>query len=202
MMKKMSLRIQLLIATQGIASLLGTGILLGGRFSASAEEPALAAQGVTRRGPSRDAVDEKSLRQKADQAAKLMDVVASQTRPLYQKAPSAESSLSTASLFVFDGEYYTILPVGSVLSLPPGLRSRVVTKPQGDVLLWPDFFTRNGAWLGAREVTLELSRGDTKAMAALMRELSAETRLVVAVYQGCPITVLELAQGGQVAKPK
>lgn len=201
-MKKMSLRNNLSVMPQGVVSLLGLWTLLGGELSAQAQEPAAAAQGSIRRGPSRDVVDEKSLRQQADEAAKLRDLVAAQTRPLYERAPSTESSLSTASLFVFDGECYTILPVGSVLSLPPALRSRVVDKPQGDVLLWPDFFARNGAWLGAREVTLELSRGDTKATAALMRELSAETRLVVAVYQGCPITVLEPAQGGQVPKSK
>ncbi|MEI6871715.1 MAG: hypothetical protein WCL08_05475 [Verrucomicrobiota bacterium] len=201
-MKKMNLRTDFSLLRQAGMLLLGLCILSVTRVAALAEDAVAPAQGVVRKGPSRDVVDEKSLRQQADHAAKRIDLVALQTRPLYEKAPSTESSLSTASIFIFDGEYYTILAVGSVLSLPTRLQSRVVANPQGDVLLWPDFLARNAAWLGAREVTLEMSRGDTKAAAAVMRELAAETRLVVAVYQGCPITVLEPVQKNEVPKAK
>ncbi len=190
-----------LLRQAGMLSL-GLCTLLGNRVAALAEDPVAPAQGVVRKGPSRDVVDEKSLRQQADHAAKRIELVASQTRPLYEKAPSTESSLSTASIFLFDGESYTILPVGSVLSLPAPLQSRVVVDPQGAVLLWPDFLARNGSWLGVKEVTLEMARGNTRAAAAVMRELAAETRLMVAVYQGCPITVLEPVQKNEVPKAK
>ena len=60
--------------------------------------------------------------------------------------------------------------------------------------MWPDFLQRNAAWVAAKEVTLPMSRGDTKAAANVLREISNESRLVVAVYQGCPITILEPAK--------
>lgn len=57
--------------------------------------------------------------------------------------------------------------------------------------MWPDFLQKNSAWITAKEVTLPMSRGDAKAAAQILREISTETRLIIAVYRNCPITILE-----------
>ncbi len=144
-----------------------------------------------RKGPIRDVIEEKALRQLARDAAKLQERVASQSVPLLERVPSTEGSLGMASIFIIDEKFYTIIPIGSVLSLPGKLRARVVTKPEGVLLLWPDFLARNSDWLGTKEVSLAMSRGDVKAAAVVMHDLAADGRMFVAVYRGCPITILE-----------
>ena len=147
-----------------------------------------------RNGPTRDVINEETLSALAQQANKQAATIAAKTIPVSAPPPSTQSSLLTSSILISDGEKFTIIPVGSVLHLPTNLRSRIIAQPQGDVLMWPDFLQKNSAWITAKEVTLPMSQGDSKAAAPILREIANETRLVVAVYRNCPITILEPAK--------
>jgi hypothetical protein len=85
------------------------------------------------------------------------------------------------------------VPPGSILHLPSALQERVVGEPAGDFVLWPTFLKRNAAWLLAQEVPLEMARGDGRAAETVLKTLKTESRLVVAVYRGGAISILEAA---------
>jgi hypothetical protein len=147
-----------------------------------------------RNGPTRDVIDEEALRGLAQRATQQAKTTAAKTTPLFGPPPSTQSSLLTSSILISDGEKFTILPIGCVLQLPANLRSHIIKQPQGDVLMWPDFLRKNSAWITSKEVSLPMSRGDAKAAAPILRDVSTETRIVVAVYRNCPITILEQAK--------
>lgn len=150
-----------------------------------------------RNGPTHDVIAEETLRSLAQQAHQQAKAIAAKTTPVSGPPPSTQSSLLTSSILISDGETFTIVPIGSVLHLPANLRPRIIPQPRGDVLMWPDFLQKNSSWIAAKEVSLPMSRGDSKAAASVLRELSNETRLVVAVYRNCPITILEHAKAAE-----
>lgn len=159
----------------------------------SSQASSTSSEGTARKGPTHDVIDEATLQGLAQAAQQRLASLGQKTRPA-TTPPSTQSSLLTSSILLSDGEYFTILPVGCVLHLPGALRPRVIPKPKGDVLFWPDFLKRNSSWVTAKEVTLPMAQGDTKAAKSILKQVETETRVVIAVYSGCPITVLEPAQ--------
>lgn len=145
------------------------------------------------RGPGRDVVSEDELR-KTIQATQTFDnMMAARSKPVGEVRPSLESTLFTSSLILSDGEQFTLVPVGSILHLPVQFQSRVLTKPQGDFTFWPRFLKKNSVWLAAKEVPLEMAKGDAKVAKAVMRDLAPGGKVLVSVYKGGPISILEAA---------
>lgn len=104
--------------------------------------------------------------------------------------PSLESSLYRKSIILFDGKNHTVVPVGSVLHLPPAHRNKILEKPQGPFTFWPAFLERNENWLGAWEVPLRMALGDQELAASVLSKTSTDSRLLVSVYRGGPISIL------------
>jgi len=150
----------------------------------------------------RDVIREEALRQQVAAAPTLKAELKAKAVPLSSPAPAIQSSLWKSSIILSDGEKFTLVPVGSILHLPAGLRSRVLAKPQGDFTFWPSFLRRNAAWLSAREVSLPLSRGNAQESKALLKSLDRDPRLIVATFKGGPITILEPAPARPNPKPK
>jgi hypothetical protein len=150
---------------------------------------------VMQRPVARDAVTEAALQQQMAGARKLGEWL--QERQVAavepEQRPKARTRLSDRSIILSDGQTHTFLPPGSILHLPAELRDRVVAKPAGEFLLWPDFLQRHAAWLSAQEVPLEMARGDAQIAARVLAPLAPEKRLVVAVYRKGPISILEAA---------
>ena len=144
-----------------------------------------------RTGPARDATSEEALRKEVQGSARFDALMAAKARPLGETRPSIESSLWEHSLILFDGEKFTIVPEGSILHLPEAHLSKVIAKPGGDFLYWPNFLKRNATWLAAKEVPLAMSRGDAKLAQAVLKEVSTDKRVLVAVFKGGPIMILE-----------
>ncbi len=165
------------IIALGVASLLGSLI---------AQEKS--------QNPARDVISESNLRQMVMATPSLKSQLKIQAKPVTGAPPKMESSLWTKSIILSDGEKYTLVPVGSILHLPASLRSRVLAKPQGDFTFWPNFLKRNESWLGGREVTLGMSRGNRQAAKELLASVAHDQRLLVAIYKGGPITILEPAE--------
>lgn len=174
----------LVIAIQAICLLLMPVWLRtsGGQPAAQAEEVR-----------ARDVVTEEKLREQASATPRLKTLLESRAKPVVGAAPSMQSSLWSRSIILTDGEMFTLVPIGSILHLPPALRNRVAAAPVGRFTFWPAFQKRNEAWLAGHEVSLEMSRGDAKAARQVMQSIAKDSRLLVALYKGGPVTILEKA---------
>lgn len=147
----------------------------------------------------RDVVTEKKLREQVEAVRPLKSQLQASAKPVVA-APSIQSSLWTRSIILTDGEMFTLVPIGSILHMPPSLQNRVATAPVGKFTLWPHFQKRNAAWLGGTDVTLEMSRGDARAARTLLKSIAKDTRILVALYKGGPITILEAAPAGSTSE--
>lgn len=187
------------IAYSVILSLLPCGASTQNTLAAPPQQTALNPASAARihQSATHDVIDEQTLRARATEANHREASRAAQTIPVTAAPPSTQSSLLTSSILISDGESFTILPLGSVLHLPVSLRPHIITRPTGDVLMWPDFLQKNPALITVKEVPLPMSRGEIKPTAAMLSEMSNESRIVVAVYRGCPITILEPARSDE-----
>src|SRR4051812_36968738 len=153
---------------------------------------------TAQRGATHDAITEQELRKQVEGTAKLESLMAKKTRPVGDVHPAPESSFMTSSIFLSDGGTFTVVPIGAVLNLPPAHRHHVVEKPKGEFILWPTFLKTNSSWLAAREVPLKMAKGDPEIAKAVLRETSPDTHVVVSVFKGGPITILEPPPEGAV----
>jgi hypothetical protein len=152
--------------------------------------------------PMRDPIREEEVRKIVAKTATMDAQMAAKTKPLPEVRPNVQSSLLTSSIVLSDGEAFTLVPVGSVLHLPPSYRNRVLEKPEGTFTFWPAFLAKNTSWLTAKEVPLKMAKGDAKAGEAIMRAVSMEPKVVVSVYKGGPISILEPVPGSENSNEK
>ena len=141
----------------------------------------------------REAPNDEKIQAEAAAARPMNEQLVAMMRPLPEVRPEPGNSLYKKSIILFDGEMHTLVPVGSVLHLPAGLRHRVIAEPKGDFTYWPSFLKRNPGWLAAREVPLKMAEGDAKLAAAVLKETVKSSQLLVSVYRQCPISILEPA---------
>lgn len=173
-----------LIASRGLVLLIAGIMLVGMELRAEVSE-----RGKTT--SAREVISEERLKQNAAGVPTLKDQLAAKAKPLTSSAPAVQSSLWSRSIILTDGENFTLVPIGSILHLPAEQRVHIAAKPEGKFTFWPNFLKKNGSWLEAKEVSLEMSRGDEKAAKALLLSVARHPRALVAVYKGGPITVLE-----------
>jgi hypothetical protein len=129
--------------------------------------------------------------QKKIQASKTLDEYKSVPRDPSLGEQEVNNDPNKNRLFLYDGSNYTRVPVGSVLALPANYRNRVLEKPKGDLMLWPEFVAKNKDWVGGWEVPITMVYGDTEQNKNVMKQISQDTRVLVALFKGNPITVLE-----------
>ena len=89
----------------------------------------------------------------------------------------------------------TLVPKRAILALPENLKPRVGKHTPGHRLVaWKDFYSQNRGWIN----TVEVSRAQAEGRAPLAEDsqmtISKATNLMVATYQGGPISVLPLRQ--------
>ncbi|MDA0813813.1 MAG: hypothetical protein O3C21_15660 [Verrucomicrobia bacterium] len=146
-----------------------------------------------RRSAVRDIITPQELRERRKAAPKLGELLKERAKPApsQKPKPSAKDSLLARSIILFDGEKYTLIPKGSILHLPEAHRARIVAEPQGGFTVWRKFLKRNASWLAPKEVPLEMAQGDATSAQAILREIANDERVLVSVYKGGPIMVLE-----------
>lgn len=142
-------------------------------------------------GAMHDAITEQALQKQVAGASKLDTALSARTSPVGEVRPTSGNSLLSSSIVLFDGEKFTLVPVGSILRLPQSHRQKVIPEPKGEFTFWPAFLEKNASWLTAKEVPLKMAKGDAKAAEAVLRETSADRHVVVSVYKGGPISILE-----------
>lgn len=165
--------------------------VLSAQQIASAQPPRSGVIAAPGRGATRDAITEQELRKEVASTAKAHTLMVQKTKPVGDIRPDPQGSFLTSSLFLTDGQMFTVVPLGAVLNLPAAHRKHVVAKPEGTFTFWPNFLKQNGSWLSAKEVPLKMAKGDPDLSKAILRETSMDRRVVVSVYKGGPITILE-----------
>lgn len=89
------------------------------------------------------------------------------------------------------GEDHTVVPQGAVLSLPPKLANMVVEKPQGTLMIWPEFIKKHYRLITTKEVSYETAKGEDPISEKEKKAFSIGGKVVIAVYKKNPIEVKE-----------
>lgn len=100
-----------------------------------------------------------------------------------------EQSIVAQSEILHDGSNWTMVPKGAVLCVPAQMRPRVGTKPLGTLLSWPDFLIANRAWISTEEVSYDQACGKKPLPPAKVEFWKNQTSVIVATFQGGPISV-------------
>jgi hypothetical protein len=138
----------------------------------------------------RDVTSESALQQQMQKSKRMADFKGA-FEPAPAVAPDLTPSLYKTSIILFDGQAHTVVPMGAVLSLPSNYRARIIDKPKGDFLFWPAFLEKNKSWVAGWEVPMAMARGDAEMSKSVMKQIANDARVLVAVFKGGPITVLE-----------
>jgi hypothetical protein len=172
----------------GQVTMLVTASFVIGATPLLAQSPA--SQAKTPVPAARDATSETALQRDMQKSRRMSDYKgAFEAAPVVK--PDLEPSLYKKSIILFDGDNHTVVPIGAVLSLPDNLRGHIVGKPEGPFLFWSAFLEKNKNWCGSWEVSMAIARGEAEMSKAVVKQIASDTRILVAVYKGGPITVLE-----------
>jgi hypothetical protein len=101
--------------------------------------------------------------------------------------------LSTSDIISFNG-MATLVPKRAILQTPKNLTDRIKLQPGVKIVSWLDFYTANRGWITTIEVSRVQAEGNKPLEEETKEHMSKSTNLVVATYQGGPISVLPLKQ--------
>jgi len=112
-----------------------------------------------------------------------------------------EDLVASSDIMSFGGRA-TLVPKRAILHVPKNLEDRIKFVPGSKIMSWADFFALNRGWI----TTVEVSRVQAEGNKALADEISERVQkssnLVVATYQGGPISVLPLKVPQETANAK
>jgi len=102
--------------------------------------------------------------------------------------PANPSDLEQSRI-LHDGINWTIVPQGSVIYLPETLKSKVDSKPVGNLLPFDEFLVLNRSWITTNEVTFDQAVGNEPLLTREVSFWSKQDKMVVAVHRLGPISV-------------
>lgn len=110
-------------------------------------------------------------------------------RPTEKPEMPVRGNLYADSALLSDGQNHTLIPKDALIWVPDALRDRVVEKPVGRLILWPEF-VRQHSWVRAEELSLETSEGKTPLTEDQWKKLRQPHFIVVSVHLGNPISLI------------
>ena len=106
----------------------------------------------------------------------------SEVRITSHSVPTARNPLRRSSILSCNGKC-TIVPAGAIVHIPSRFADRVVSKPQGQLISFPEFLRANYAWVITKEVS---GKQDSKAS---LKEASANSNfLIISTRNQSPIS--------------
>lgn len=85
----------------------------------------------------------------------------------------------------------TLVPKRAILAVPASVQNRIGKHVPGHrVVAWKDFLFANRGWVSTIEVSRSQAEGKQDLSDAVIERISRSTNLMVATYQGGPISVL------------
>lgn len=88
------------------------------------------------------------------------------------------------------GDLATIVPKGAILHIPAAFADRVGEIGNARLVIWPEFYAANRAWIDAREIPREVAEGNRRLDEKLEMKFAEGGRLVVAMLAGGPVSRL------------
>ena len=102
-----------------------------------------------------------------------------------------ESIVATSDFLSFAGRA-TLVPKKAILHIPANMVDRVKHQPGSTVQTWSEFYAMNRAWITTVEVSRVQAEGNEPLAEDLLKRNAKSGSVVVATYQGGPISVLPL----------
>ena len=90
------------------------------------------------------------------------------------------------------GGFATLVPKRAVMCVPKNLADRMKFQPGSRIVGWAEFYAQNRGWITTVEVSRVQAEGNSSISEEISKRISKSTNLVVATYQGGPISVLPL----------
>ena len=88
----------------------------------------------------------------------------------------------------------TLVPKRAVLHIPDALKDRIGEQSGVKVMRWVDFYNANRGWIRTMEVTRDQAHGEAPLSEASLEAIKKSSSLVVATFNGGPISVLPLKE--------
>ena len=108
--------------------------------------------------------------------------------------------LSQSDIICFGG-MATLVPKHAILHIPAKLADRLKFKEGSKIQGWSAFFAQNGGWITTVEVSRVQAEGNLALPEETTKRVQKSASLIVATYQGGPISVLPLKVPAE-AKPQ
>ena len=105
--------------------------------------------------------------------------------PAAQNRPA--DLLDRSDMITFNG-LSTLVPKRAILSVPKEMKDRVAAGAATRLVSWSEFFTANRAWITTEEITYQQAAGAEPLPEETADRIGKSTNLVVATYQGGPIS--------------
>jgi hypothetical protein len=126
--------------------------------------------------------------------------VANNQSPLVDHTPAegkdptkvASASLVSRSDFMSYAGRATLVPKRAILHIPAAMADRIKLQPGSKIQTWAEFYAMNRGWVTTVEVTRAQAEGNQALAEELLKRIQKSSQVVVATYQGGPISVLPL----------
>ena len=129
-------------------------------------------------------------------------LIGQQNDPMKQMRPASNDKdpsmvnppkdfISQSDILCFGG-YATFVPKRAVIQKPQKLANRFALAKNCKIVSWPAFFQLNRGWITTLEVSRSQAEGKMPFSEDVQKMLQKSTNVVVATYQGGPISVLPL----------
>lgn len=109
--------------------------------------------------------------------------------------------ISQSDVICFGG-YATLVPKRAILQIPNNLKDRIHIQPGFKIQSWIDFYAANRGWITAVEVSRVQAEGNKPISQETHKQMVKSGNLIVATYQGGPISVLPLKDPEESNKKK
>lgn len=102
---------------------------------------------------------------------------------------SKGQSLIKQSVIISDGINWTLVPQGAVLHTPEQHTDRINVPPVGNLISWKEFLALNYSWIAGEEISLRQAKGLDAIDSRRTDYWPKQSRVIVAVHRGGPISV-------------
>jgi hypothetical protein len=117
------------------------------------------------------------------------------------KVEEGENLINRSDFISFNG-LATIVPKRAVLHIPAALSNRLKLQQGSKVQTWSEFYASNRGWITTVEVSRVQAEGNQALAEDLLKRIQKSNSVIVATYQGGPISVLPLKAPVETANDK
>jgi hypothetical protein len=100
-----------------------------------------------------------------------------------------EDFLSRSDFMSFGGNA-TLVPKRAILHTPAAMSARIKLQPGSKIHAWAQFYAANRGWITTVEVSRAQAEGKLPLAEEVVKRIEKSSSVVVATYQGGPISVL------------